>query len=88
MVTVPESLLRRATAKIDSLDRELIWAHHEVALRDSLHQINTGEWESRLAEAYDWGDAGWARADSWWNQNKSAFWAVLGALAVALGMSI
>lgn len=88
MVTVPESLLRRATAKIDSLDREIIWAHHELALRDSMHAIDKADWLEHTARIEAWGEKGWKQANSWWHKHESAFWAMLGALAVAFGLSL
>jgi hypothetical protein len=87
MVTVPVSLIRGATAKIDSLDREIIWLKHEVAFRDTLYHIDKAEWWDYTEKVQVWGEKGWQRADSWWHQNKSAFWACIAFIAAAVGFS-
>lgn len=86
IVEVPENLLRRATARIDSLDRENVWLRHEVALRDSVHSMYKGEWEAQLADAYAWGDRWQSVAQSWWHRHESAFWVVLGMLAAGFAL--
>ena len=88
MVTVPESLLRRATARIDSLDREVVWLKHDLAVRDSSHAWEVRDMKEHNQRVLEWGQKGWQQANSWWHQNRSAFWATLGAVAVALALRL
>lgn len=86
MVTVPESLLRRATARIDSLDLELRLAQNKAVERDSVSASTIRFHKGMAAQAWQQAEAWERRANSWWHQNKSAFWVALGAFLAALGL--
>lgn len=84
-VTVPESLLRRATAHIDSLELQLMFARNRAVERDSIHAGQVTYWRGMWQLSEERAEAWERRANSWWHQNKSAFWVALGALLAALG---
>lgn len=85
-VTVPESLLRRATAKIDSLDLELRWAHNRAVERDSLAASQLTYWRGMWTLSEERAEAWERRANSWWHKHESAFWVAVGTLLAALGL--
>lgn len=85
---VPNSLLRRATARIDSLELRLMLADNRAVEQDSLTASRERWWEAQLRLSEERA-AYWERsARSWWTRHESAFWAVLGAIAVALAQRL
>lgn len=46
----------------------------------------TTYWRGMAVLAEDRATAWEKRANSWWHQNKSAFWVAIGALLAALGL--
>lgn len=82
MVLVPESLLRRATAHIDSLTLELRWAHNRDAERDSLWVSEVRFYKGSARLANDRADAAERMANSWWHKHESALW-----LGVGVGLA-
>lgn len=86
MVTVPENLLRRATAHIDSLELQLMFVQNRAAERDSIHASQVTYWRGMWQLSEERAEGWERRANSWWHQNKSAFWVALGAFLAALGL--
>jgi len=85
-VLVPTSLLRQATARIDSLELRLMFAENRAVERDSTHAGQITYWRGMWLLSEEKAEAWERRANSWWHQNKSAFWVALGALIAALGL--
>ena len=81
---VPNSLLRAATARIDSLELRLRLELNRAVERDSLDASRTRWWEAQVLRAEQRAVYWEQSARSWWTRHESAFWAVLGAVAVAL----
>jgi len=54
--------------------------------RDSMFAAQTTYWRGMAVLAEDRATAWEKRANSWWHQNKSAFWVAVGALLAALGL--
>lgn len=86
LVTVPRSLIREATARIDALELELRYAEHRAVEQDSLHAAQLDYQRAFTDEANQRADA-WRdealHANSWWGRNESAVWLGLGAALAA-----
>lgn len=86
LILVKESMIRRATAVIDSLDLQLGLANNRVAVRDSALAKQRTWFEGQYTAVYDWGEHWRKEATSFWNQNKSAIFTFLGMLAAAIAL--
>lgn len=91
MVTVPASLLRAATAKIDSLSLELRFGQNALVERDSLHVAEVRYWKERSRteamradELQQLSLVLQDKANSWWTHNGNALLVVVAAVAGAV----
>ncbi len=86
-VLVRESMLRRATAVIDSLDMRLALETNRRVARDSTI-VQQGRWyKAQYADVYEWGARWKQEATSWWTRHESAFWTMLGMIAAAWALN-
>lgn len=84
---VANSLLREATARIDALDRQVLFLQNRAAETDSLTSSREAWWRGQVALTQEWGEHWRSTALSWWNRHESAFWTMLGMLVAALAVS-
>ena len=86
-VTVPTSLLRRATARLDSLELALRFAENQATEQDSLRVGEREYWQTQLAVANATAESWRREATSWWRRNVSAFWVAVGVGLAALALN-
>lgn len=83
-IEVPSSVLRAATARIDSLELALRWERNRAVEADSMYASERRYWLGRLAEAETQADLWYRRSRSWWNRYEAALWVAIGAAITAL----
>jgi len=85
-VLVPSQLLREATRRIDATDLQVLTLKNRVTERDSTIASERRYWRGVVNEWVSIADTYRNEANSWWRQNRSAFWAVLGMVCAALAL--
>lgn len=84
LITIRASTVRRATARIDSLELRLMLEHNRTVERDSMHAGEVRYMKWAIDEANDRASLWHAEATSWWNRHESAFWIGVGGVIFAL----
>lgn len=74
---VSGKLLRRATARIDSLELRIMLLQNRAVEQDSLGAVRERWWQGEYAQAVEWGER--------WRDEARSFWKEV-RLAIALGL--